>query len=365
MKHTHTHTHTHTHHDSLTLFTVMNGATPVSRYYADGAATIDRAYERTTSYLFGSSMLVAPIVTPIAAGSTSVSQTTWLPPGQWVAFSGATSHLSPPATGLDVTASYALDSLPIFIRAGAVVAMRTLASISQAVAFSDPLIWCVWPGSGAVMEDSGNATVVEDDGATLRFETDNAIATTTMHWVATTGSYTLTVDPTVGSFDVNGNCGDIDVGVEYGGAGANLQVLQGTFDTHADCCHACSTFSNCAFWTWTNDTHRCMLKVSRQGRKANASTVSGVAPRRMPTERGHGFQLRKPTSAAATTSVTVNGHTLPKITPGDDGKTGWFVESVDATQGLARAPPGTLVILTDKIALTQQVVVRMVFSALA
>jgi len=38
-------------------------------YYAEGASTIDRAYATTTSYLFGSSLLVAPIVQPILKGN--------------------------------------------------------------------------------------------------------------------------------------------------------------------------------------------------------------------------------------------------------------------------------------------------------
>jgi hypothetical protein len=112
------------------------------------------------------------------------------------------------------------------------------------------------------MSTEGNTTVYEDDGATLRYDTDNAIATTTMRWTTTESSeFLLTVDPTVGSFDVNGDCGETDAGFDYGGPGADLQELPGTRALHPSSlyndiivCFVQPTFLRClekaaaAFW---------------------------------------------------------------------------------------------------------------------
>ena len=337
-------------------------------YYADRAAALDKAYDKTTSYLFGSAMLVAPIVSPIPANRSNLTQKTWLPPGRWVDFAGSKVYSCSDGAGCDVTATYALHELPIFVREGSVVPLRTAASLGQTVAFSDPLVWSVWPGHGAAAATHGGATVVEDDGATLRFETELATATTNMSWTVVGNDedatdppgFTLTVTPTAGSFDVNGGCTDVEAGIEYGGPGADLQELPGDVETAAECCDACGTFSNCGFWTWL-DTKRCSLKVSRSGKVANASAVSGAAPRRMPAKRSHGFQLRGAANSAVlgtVAAVTVNGTPLPALDPDDDGKVGWYTVAADAPTWLARPPPGSLVILTPSFELSQTLVVR-------
>jgi hypothetical protein len=276
---------------------------------------------------------------------------------------------------MNVTADYALHQLPMFMRAGSVLPLRTFASLQHTAAFSDPLVWTVFPGGGVAA--SGEGAVVEDDGTTLRFESDNATATTAMTWNTTTTGFTATVAPTVGTFDLNRDCGNADPGFAYGGAGADLQVLDGTVSSAGACCEACTEFSNCAYWTWFNSTRTCTLKVSRRGRTANSDAISGVAARRMPTSRAHGFQFRvgvgvkadvnanavvapsrAPAAAGAFSAVTVNGESLAQIAPAADGAVGWYVQPTDAVSGLAKAPVGTLVMLTDSIDLDRAVVVH-------
>jgi hypothetical protein len=271
-------------------------------------------------------------------------------------WSGANEYLS---AGLDVSARYAINEVPIFVRAGSVVPLRNNLSLTQTVAFSDPLVWSVWLGERV---GEGNGTVVEDDGATERFSTDGAMAVTRMMWSRSSVSartvapvITLVVNATVGSFDVPCSA---ENGYEYAGDGADLQDI-GVVISASECCSSCSTFSNCAYWTWATDTKRCMLKVSRRGRRVNASAVSGVAPRRMPPARAHGFQLRSPRFATLTTplSVTVNGKPLPKIAATEDGMAGWYIQP-SAVTGLSRVPSGALVILTEKISLNRGIVVQ-------
>lgn len=221
------------------------------------APTVAKSYSTPSEYFFGRSMIVQPIVAPIAVGQTGTSVSTWLPPGDWVAWSGEAEHSSS-AAGTDVREEYSIHELPMFVRAGAVVPMRTHASLTQMVAFSDPLVWVVWPGSAA----DGNASVVEDDGATLRFES-GAIATTAMTWSSSAGGATTTISvaPTEGDFGVDCSA---EEGFEYGGSGADLQDV-GVVADAAACCNACATYSNCAFWTWskeseyTSDLHRNLI----------------------------------------------------------------------------------------------------------
>ena len=77
----------------------------------------------------------------------------------------------------------------------------------------------------------------------------------------------------------------------------------------------------------------------------------------MPTARAHGFQFRVGTAAATFSAVTVNGNPLVEVAPGTE-VAGWYVQPAGAAaHGLAQPPAGTLVILTESIALDDAVTV--------
>jgi alpha-glucosidase (family GH31 glycosyl hydrolase) len=327
------------------------------------APELEESYAFPGEYFFGPSMLVQPIVEPIPPGEETLTLSTWLPPGKWTSWNGAVSHLSGQAGGSTVSEAYAVHSLPIFVRAGSVVPLRTTTSLTRTVAFSDPLVWAVWPGldsASASMATTqaavagGNATVIEDDGATLRYQ-DGHLASTTMHWRrADAQTLVLSVGATVGDFDVGCSAED---GFEYAGAGAELIDI-GTVASHSACCDACGLYSNCAFWTFEKTARRCALKVSRKGRRANTTTVSGLAPRLMPTQRVHFFQLRTPHFATKPPSrVTVNGEVLQKVPAGSD-EAGWYVQGKPTVPSLTVGVEGSLVIATASLLLNQAVEVH-------
>lgn len=312
-------------------------------YYEAPAA--DQAYKFVGQYMFGDAMLVAPIVAPTALDTNTFVQNVWLPPGSWVTWDGMKTHASPAPSGLEVTEAYGVDGVPIYVRAGSVVPLRNFDSLTQTTAFSDPLIWAVWPDE---IPGGGNATVVEDDGVTLRFDTHDARATTHMSWVAEDGNILhLSVGSTTGSFDVG--C-ESESGFEYAGPGADLQDL-GPVSSAQDCCSSCSLYSNCGFWTFDTQTHHCTLKISRSGRRVNPNAVSGVAPRRMPTHRAHGFQIRSKRTSQKPVSVTANGVALREVAPGDKGEAGWFVQPT-AGAGLT-VSANALVVLTPGMTIQQ------------
>ena len=316
---------------------------------------LDKSYTVPSEYFFGPSMIVQPIVAPVI-GADSITVKTWLPPGLWLDWTGQGVHNSG-AAGLEVSAEYGLSEIPMFVRAGAVVPMRTSASLATTLAFSDPLVWGIW-GAGSPLVSGGNATVIEDDGATLRYEAGH-MATTAMQWSRDEdGGLSLSVHPTSGSFDVG--C-IAEQGIEFAGVGADLQQV-GTVASEGACCDACSTYSNCAFWTWSSSTKICTLKVSRVGRRANSSTVSGVASRRMPSTRAHVFQVRNP-SLTTTTKDTLNGKSVPNVPPPEAGEKatapGWYIHPTQPAHSLL-VSQGSLVIMTGSVSLSEVVKVRVV-----
>ncbi|MFK4084693.1 TIM-barrel domain-containing protein [Kribbella sp. NPDC020789] len=75
----------------------------------------EAAYNAPGQYLYGDSLLVAPIVD--STGSTSV----WVPPGTWTDYFTGTSYTGP-AT---VTISAPLDRMPVLVKSGGIVTTRT------------------------------------------------------------------------------------------------------------------------------------------------------------------------------------------------------------------------------------------------
>ena len=163
-------------------------------YWDPAAAASPEAYapEFGRQYFFGRDFLVAPVTEPLshdpeappnndttwdASNNGTVPRTVWLPPGAWVAWTSATrsSALAADAVANAAPAEilqgpvvdtrhYGLDEVPVYVRAGAVIPTRTMASAYQTTA--DPLVWMVAPDSG---EAKGEGVVYEDDGESLDF----------------------------------------------------------------------------------------------------------------------------------------------------------------------------------------------------
>jgi len=93
-----------------------------------------KAYDAGNEYMFGDDLLVAPVTRPMKDGVAEVS--TWLPPGRW--YDRNRGDLL--EGGRTVTRDYALDEVPVFVRAGAVVPMN--------------------PPSVKKLQDMGNSAIV-------------------------------------------------------------------------------------------------------------------------------------------------------------------------------------------------------------
>jgi alpha-glucosidase (family GH31 glycosyl hydrolase) len=113
-----------------------------------------QAYVHPDEYLYGSDVLVAPVITPGSDAQTSV----WIPPGRWIDyFTGAT--FTGPST---TTVSAPLSRMPVFVRAGGIIPEQ---ASSGGSATTSPTQLDVKVFSGA----AGTFTLYEDSGSGLGY----------------------------------------------------------------------------------------------------------------------------------------------------------------------------------------------------
>jgi hypothetical protein len=144
---------------------------------------LDEAYRHPHEYLLGASMLVAPVLDP------SGNRTVYLPPGQWIDFFTGKPHEG----GRSFTAHYAVDQIPVFVRAGAIVPEQEPSAYSDAKPL-DPLVINVY-GSG-----EGRFELYEDDGRSLGYASGQYALTPITHASDAAGGHRLVIGPARGRF---------------------------------------------------------------------------------------------------------------------------------------------------------------------
>jgi len=140
-------------------------------------------------YAFGSAVLAAPITqmanVPNGTLHTPVTWSVYLPaaPGGWTCWNG-TQNFGPAAR--TVSAAFGTNDMPLFVRAGALIPTKTMASVAGN--FPDPLVWDAWPAGAA----GGNYTLYEDDGDSDAYQ-GGEFVTTAAAWAASADGKTLTL----------------------------------------------------------------------------------------------------------------------------------------------------------------------------
>jgi alpha-glucosidase/alpha-D-xyloside xylohydrolase len=114
---------------------------------ATAAATED-------AYLWGDSLLVAPVLEPGAE-----RRTTYLPAGLWWDYWTN----QPIMGGRQVTRAVDLETLPLYVKAGAILPIGPVKQYAQEES-SEPLTLRVYPGA------DGTMSLYEDDGASFRYQ---------------------------------------------------------------------------------------------------------------------------------------------------------------------------------------------------
>jgi alpha-glucosidase/alpha-D-xyloside xylohydrolase len=118
-------------------------------HYPDDPLAVARGDE----YLFGRDLLVAPVVEKSAE-----SRTLYLPRGTWYDFWTAEMHEG----GKEITRKVDLDTIPVYVRAGAVLPMGPIKQYVSEVS-ENPTTLVVTPGA------NGKAFLYDDDGESFNF----------------------------------------------------------------------------------------------------------------------------------------------------------------------------------------------------
>jgi alpha-glucosidase (family GH31 glycosyl hydrolase) len=136
-----------------------------------------KAVAVSDAYLWGESMLVAPV---LEAGATH--RTTYLPRGVWwdywkdVRLEG----------GSEVTREVDLETIPLYVKAGAIVPTGPVKQYADEVS-SEPIVLRVYPGA------DGEAMLYEDDGKSFDYE-KGAFTRIACRWEDGTRTLSLKVD---------------------------------------------------------------------------------------------------------------------------------------------------------------------------
>jgi alpha-glucosidase (family GH31 glycosyl hydrolase) len=136
-----------------------------------------------TEYFYGPDMLVAPVTTPGTTATTSV----WFPPGRWTDYFTGQTYTG----GTTQSITTGLDSMPVFIKAGAIVPTRTNNVTNND---QNPLTEVTLNVSAGA---AGSYTLYEDNGTTTDRKQS---ATTTIQYTETGAKHTVTINPAVGCF---------------------------------------------------------------------------------------------------------------------------------------------------------------------
>lgn len=145
--------------------TYDTGVSPMRPMYYDYPEA-NEAYQNTGQYMFGDSMLVAPITSPNNPLHNLATKRIWLPEGEWIEWSTG-NHIKGPVT---IERNYALDEVPVFLKSGAIIPMQPKMSYSNEKPV-DPLILTIFPGNAS------SARLYEDEGNSLGYKNGQVAST--------------------------------------------------------------------------------------------------------------------------------------------------------------------------------------------
>ncbi len=144
----------------------------------------EESYRHPHEYYFGDEMLVAPVL------DASGKRTVYLPPGQWIDFFSGHRHDG----GTTFSARYAVDTIPVFVRDGAIVPEQSADMQWSDAKPLDRIIVNVY-GTG-----DGRFDLYEDDGTSLAYRQHEYALTPMSYASAADGTHRLVIAAATGTF---------------------------------------------------------------------------------------------------------------------------------------------------------------------
>ena len=141
------------------------------------------SYSYPGEYFFGDNFLVSPVV------DSSNTATIYLPPGKWIQFADGKEYTG----GQEVKEMYAIDAIPLFVKAGSVIPMQPRMNFSSERQLDTLIIQVFGP-------DTGSFSLYEDDGRSLEYLHGSYSWTRISSSGDAQTGYRLLIDPTAGSY---------------------------------------------------------------------------------------------------------------------------------------------------------------------
>ncbi len=150
------------------------------------------AYTNNGEYLFGDSLIVAPVTKPSNSPAHHAVQSVWLPEGDWIEQPTGTVFHGP----VSQQSNYEVDQIPVFVKAGAIVPNQPAMSYTGQKPV-DPLILNVYPLADA---QTSRYTLYEDSGHAEDYQKNVGTAWTDISAVQHGDELTVTVAPVRGTY---------------------------------------------------------------------------------------------------------------------------------------------------------------------
>lgn len=147
------------------------------------------AYEVKDQYQFGADLIVAPVTKELSKDSGLADVNLWLPEGTWYEWSTGALLKGP----VKLSRTFALDELPVYVRAGAVMPMQPKMRHTGELPVN-PLILAVYPGG------NGSTRVYEDAGNNLGYKSGEFAWTTVKQAERSPDIKTVTIEPVQGGY---------------------------------------------------------------------------------------------------------------------------------------------------------------------
>jgi Glycosyl hydrolases family 31/Domain of unknown function (DUF5110) len=151
------------------------------------------AYDAKDEYMFGDSILAAPVTQPVAKDTQLAKSSIWLPEGDWIEWeSGAAFH-----GAATVQRGFSISQIPLYVKMGSIIPMQPEMSYTGEKPV-DPLILTVFPLKSG---QSSTYRLYEDAGNTPGYERGEYAWTPIRAALNSSGTaLTLTIAPAEGGY---------------------------------------------------------------------------------------------------------------------------------------------------------------------